>query len=78
MKNKMTNLRDHMFETLEDLRDKEKPMDIERAKAIAQVGSVIVDAAKVQVKFMEITGSQGGNDFFDTQAKRLPGPGDRK
>ena len=33
-KNKMSDLRDHLFATLEALQDPDKPMDLERARAI--------------------------------------------
>ena len=36
MKNKMTDLRNHLFATLEALQDTDNPMEIERAKAICQ------------------------------------------
>jgi len=49
MKNRIEDLRDHLFETIESLKDKEKPMDIERAKAIAGVAKVVIDSAKVEV-----------------------------
>ena len=53
MNNKMTDLRNHLFATLEALQDQDKPMDIERAKAIAEVGKVLVDSAKVEVMFIK-------------------------
>ncbi|MDH0290621.1 hypothetical protein N7414_15965 [Pseudomonas sp. GD04087] len=59
MKNKVEDLRNHLFATLEGLLDEEKPLDIERAKAIAQVGSVIIESAKVEVKAMELLNSNG-------------------
>lgn len=59
MKNKIEDLRNHLFATLEDLRDEEKPLDIERAKAIVSVAQVIVDSAKAENQFMEITGNDG-------------------
>jgi hypothetical protein len=63
-KNKIEDLRNHLFETLEALRSEEKPMDIERAKAIADVSRVIVDSAKVEVRFLEVTGAQRATDFL--------------
>lgn len=54
MKNKVEDLRNHLFATIEGLLDTEKPLDIERAKAVAQVGSVMVEMAKVEVKAIEI------------------------
>ena len=59
MKNKIEDLRNVLFETLDDLRDKEKPMEIERAKAIAGVAQVIVDSAKAENHFIKLTGSKG-------------------
>lgn len=59
MKNKIEDLRNHLFATLEALQDKENPMDILRAKAVAEVASVIVDSAKVEVEVMKITDSPG-------------------
>lgn len=71
MKNKITDLRDHLFATLEALRDQENPMDIERAKAIAQVADRIIDSAKVEVKFLEVTG-QKGSAFIPDAPAALP------
>jgi hypothetical protein len=59
VKNKIEDLRDHLFETLEGLRDKENPMEIERAKAVADVARVIVDSAKAENDFVKLTGSRG-------------------
>jgi hypothetical protein len=74
MKVKISDLREHLFATLEDLRDKENPMDIQRAKAIAEVAQVIVDSAKAENDFMKITGSKG-SEFIPTAAPELPAPG---
>jgi len=63
-RNKITDLRDHLFETLEALRDEEKPMDIERAKTIAHVAQVIVDSARVEVKHLQVTGGLYGTGFL--------------
>lgn len=59
MKNKIDDLRDHLFATLEALRDPNKPMDIDRAKAIANVAQVIINSATVEVKFIQATGIKG-------------------
>lgn len=72
MKNKIEDLRNHLFETLENLRDKDDPMDLERAKAVAQVAQVIVDSAKVENEFMKITGT-GGSGFIE-RPEALPAP----
>ena len=53
MKNKIEDLRNHLFETIEML--KSGDMDIDKAKAIAEVGKVIVDTAKNEIDFMRMT-----------------------
>lgn len=58
MKNKIEDLRNHLFATLEALQDTEKPMEIDRARAIAEVAKVIVDSAKVEVEFVKATGER--------------------
>ncbi|MGE3840085.1 MAG: hypothetical protein AB7I50_00715 [Vicinamibacterales bacterium] len=73
-KNKITDLRDHLFATLEALRDDTKPMEIDRAKAVADVARVIVETAKVEVSMMEATGEVSGTGFIDMPATRRIGP----
>jgi hypothetical protein len=55
----MTDLRNHLFATLEALQDEEKPMDIQRAKAISDVAQTIINSAKVEVDFINATGDRG-------------------
>lgn len=66
MKNKLEDLRNHLFAALEGLSDHEKPLDLERARAIADVGRVIVDTAKVEVQFLNVTGRNDGTGFITT------------
>lgn len=74
MKNKIDDLRNHLFATLEALQDAEKPMEIERARAIADVGRVLVDSAKVEVRFLEVTGALKSTNFLPVQIDTEPGP----
>lgn len=71
MKNKIEDLRNHLFETLEGLRDEEKPMDIERAKAVVAVAQVLVDSAKVEVQFLSALNERRGTGFIP-QAEVTP------
>lgn len=64
MKNKIDDLRNHLFETLESLKDKDEPMDLDRARAVADVARVIVESAKVEVEMVKATGSIGGTGFI--------------
>lgn len=72
-KNKIEHLRDHLFATLEALRDEEQPMDTDRARAIAEVAREIISSAKVEVDFMRITGAEKTTDFIpDGPRQELP------
>jgi len=66
-KNKIGDLRDHLFETLEALKDEEKPMELDRAKTIADVARAIVESAKVEVDFLKVTGAMRSSDFLPTE-----------
>lgn len=74
MKNKITDLRNHLFETLEALKDPDKPMELDRARAIAEVSRVIVDSAKVEVQLLEATGALQGTDFFPPNGEKEEAP----
>ncbi len=72
MKNKIEDLRNHLFETLEALKDKDEPMDLDRARAIADVARVVIDSAKVEVEFTKVvneaTGEFQGSSFLPAPA----------
>ena len=59
MRNKIDDLRNHLFATLEALQDEKKPMDLERAKAIALVAQTVINSAKVECEFLNIVGGKG-------------------
>lgn len=54
-------VRQSLLDTLADLRNRENPMDIERAKAVATVASVLVDTAKVENEYLKLTGQDRSN-----------------
>ena len=54
----MNELRQHLLGTLADLRNREAPMEPDRARAVAQVASVLVDTAKVEVDYLRATGQE--------------------
>ena len=56
-KNKIEDLRNHLFETIEMLKDKE--IDVDRARAIADISKQIIDSAKVEIQFVESIGGKG-------------------
>ncbi|MDR6767695.1 hypothetical protein J2W88_002976 [Acidovorax delafieldii] len=63
-------VRDLLVQTLVDLRDKSNPMDLTRAKTIAEVSTAFVNLAKVQVDYVRVTQQQRGTIF-----EALPAPG---
>lgn len=72
MKNTMGDLRNHLFETIEALRDEDKPMDIERAKAVCGVAEKLIDTAKVEVSFLSVTGQTKASGFLSNEKPALP------
>lgn len=67
----MTQMRQHLLDTLADLRNREKPMEPDRARAVAQVASVLVDSAKVEVDYLRATG-QERSGFLEEPAATPP------
>lgn len=55
-KNKITDLRNHLFETIEMLKDgdmEETKMTVNKAKAISNVAQVIINSAKLEIEYMK-------------------------
>lgn len=71
----ITLVRQQLLDTLADLRNREQPMDVDRARAVAQVASVLVDTAKVEVEYLKVTHSDR-SDFLEAPptAPQLPPP----
>lgn len=65
-------VRSALMDTLTDLRDKANPMDIERAKAVAQVATVLVDTAKVENEYLKIT-NLGHSGFLEPATSGVAG-----
>jgi hypothetical protein len=76
MKNKIEDLRNHMFEALERLKDAETPeelqKELDKSKAIAELGKVLVDTAKAEVDFQKATGGiVMPTEFFNQGLKKI-------
>lgn len=67
--NTIEGLREHLFATLAALRDPNAPMEVERAKAVADVAGRIIDTAKVEVQFMKEVGGKGSGFIPDAPRK---------
>jgi hypothetical protein len=72
-KNKLEDLRNHLFMTLEKLQDDENPMELDRAETIADVAQVLVNTYKAETDFHSKVGYLAGS-FVDTPdaARQLP------
>ncbi len=66
----MSDLRNHLFETIEALKDEEKPMDLARANAVREVAQTIINSAKVEVDLMKaMDGTLEPGEFFDSELR---------
>ena len=69
-RNKINDLRDHLFSALErldndELTQEELNKEIDKAQAVANIGNVIINSAKIEVEFMKATGMiSSGSDLF--------------
>lgn len=63
----IVDLRSVLFQTLADLRDKTNPMEIARARAIADVADKVIDSARVEIEFLEATNADTGTGFISAQ-----------
>lgn len=81
MKNKMVDLKNHLFTALERLNedgltDEQIKTEITRAQAVAEIGKVIVDGAKTSLLYAKITGKakELDEDDFTQEPKQLERP----
>jgi hypothetical protein len=60
-KNKLSDLRDHLFSALERIDDdqltpEQLDYEIKKANAVANLSSMIIQSAKIEVDFIKVTG----------------------
>jgi hypothetical protein len=67
-------LRTELLATLRDLRNRENPMEPDRAKAVAQVAGVLVDSARVEVEYLRATEGNSSAFLERTSANDTPPP----
>jgi hypothetical protein len=79
MRNKTTDLRNHLFAQLErlsdeDLSPEELKQELDRSKAMVDVSKTIVDADRMTIEVMKLVERSGG-DPFDVSGSQslLPG-----
>lgn len=61
-RNKIEDLRNHLFEVIESLKDGD--MEIEKAKTIADVAQVIINSAKIEVDYIKAIDGVCGTGFI--------------
>lgn len=75
MKNKIEDLRNHLFATIEALQDEDSEMNVENARAINAVAQTIINSAKIEVDFLKITGGVEGSGFIPYEPREPLPPG---
>lgn len=68
----ITQVRRSLLDTLADLRNRENPMDIDRAKAVATVASVLVDTVRVENEYLKLSG-QDRSAFLEAAPDQVLG-----
>ncbi len=78
MKNKIEDLRNHLFEQLERLSDDEamkNPIaldrEVKRAASITQIAEVIIDTGRAETEFLEVANESVGlskSKFFEVSS----------
>lgn len=61
----ITDLRAALFETLQQV--KSGTMDLDKARAVNELGKTLIDSAKVEVEYLRATGG-GESAFLDSAA----------
>lgn len=67
-KHNIGDLRGHLFDAIEQL--KSGAMDVKTAQAVAQLGDVVVQSAKVEVEFMKLAGNTRSAFIGDASTTR--------
>lgn len=73
MKNKIEDLRNHLFEMLETIKDPDAKVDLARYRLGVDVANSLIDSAKVEVEFVKATGAVRGTGFIP-ETPALPAP----
>ncbi len=81
MKNKIGDLRDHMFAALErlgceDMTEEDLKKEIARSQAISELGKVLVESAKTELMYAKLTGrpETAPLKYLDVEKPKLEHP----
>lgn len=70
MKNKLSDLNNHLFQCLERLNDPELTdpekiaAEVKKSKAVAEVGEILLEAGRLEMEFIIETGNENSSTFF--------------
>jgi hypothetical protein len=73
MKNKIQDLRNHLFEQLERLQDEDLDIqtEVKKAQAMALIAHQIVETAKVEVNYIRTIGTSQKSEFIKLEGAEL-------
>lgn len=74
MKNSLQDLTNHLFETIEALKDTENPMDVDRAKAVSMVASQVIAVGKLELQYLDLAGTPLKTTLSPNQEPRKLSP----
>lgn len=75
MKNRIEDLRNHLFaqlEKLSDCEDKDLDKEIQRSQSMINIAEVLIDSARAENDFLEITGGNGSG-FIPSETRKQIG-----
>ena len=75
MKNKMDDLRNHLFEQMERLRDADPEQgdldrEVTRSKAINDIAGKLIESAKAETQYLEVTCQDKGSEFLEGRPRQ--------
>ncbi len=77
MKNKLSDLRDHLFAQLEAVReatDEDLAKEVSRAQSVSDISRVLIESAKVEIDyFRHIGGENSARSFIESKPALPPG-----
>ncbi|WP_047537330.1 hypothetical protein [Pseudomonas sp. 11/12A] len=79
MKNKLSDLRDHLFAQLEAVREApegELEKEVRRAQSVSDISRVLIESAKVEIDyFRHIGGENSASSFIESKPALPPAKG---
>lgn len=75
MKNKLSDLRDHLFAQLEAVReatDEDLAKEVQRAQSVSDISRVLIESAKVEIDYFRHIGGENSSSSFIESKSALP------